>query len=80
MGVSPPATLKSAVGSPLKIHKKIEKMANSEEFQPFKNTTMVNTLALKVFCVLFCRGTHKEKSTILFDAIIGPAGLKIERD
>jgi hypothetical protein len=41
---------------------------------------MVNTLILKVFCVLFCRGTHKEKSMILFDAIIGPTGIKVERD
>ena len=41
---------------------------------------MVNTLILKVFCVLFCRGTLKEKSIILFDAIIGPTGLKVERE
>lgn len=41
---------------------------------------MVNTLILKVFCVLFCRGTHKEKSMILFDAIVGPTGIKVERD
>ena len=27
-----------------------------------------------------CRGTHREKSYMLFDAIIGPTGAKVERD
>lgn len=78
--VSPSGALKSSTSSPNKIDKRMQDLTASDDYVPFKQTTMIDTLILKVFCVLFCRGSHKEKALILFDAMIGPTGLKLERE
>jgi len=40
----------------------------------------IDIFTLKIFALLMCKGTIKEKSLYLFDAIIGHSGLKIDRD
>ena len=44
------------------------------------NEIYINTFLLKIFGLLFCRGSSDEKTQILFDTIIGPNGLKLDKD
>ena len=83
LDASPPAGMKSTVSTAWKVDYKTklqQDLIASDEEQIFKSPQMVDTFTLKIFCVLFCRGTPKEKSSILFDAILGPMGIKLERD
>ena len=44
------------------------------------NEIYINTFLLKIFGLLFCRGSSDEKTQILFDTIIGPNGLKLDKE
>lgn len=40
----------------------------------------VNTFMLKIFAILFCKGSLAQKSLAFYDAIIGPSGIRTNRD
>lgn len=45
-----------------------------------ENQAMVDTFVLNIFGLLFCKGTIESKAQILFETIIGPNGLKAEKN
>lgn len=50
----------------------LDEVTNGEQY-------FINTFVMKIFSLLFCRGSSVEKTQILFDAILGPNGIKIEK-
>ena len=40
----------------------------------------VDLFNIKVFALLMCKGTQKEKADILFDLVLGPEGVKQAKD
>ena len=40
----------------------------------------IDTFKLKMFALLMCKGSAREKSSELFSAIVGPAGMKVGKD
>lgn len=41
---------------------------------------VIDTFMIKIFAILMCQGSTSQKSSILFDLIIGPRGMKLGKD
>ena len=41
---------------------------------------VIDTFMIKIFAILMCQGSSSQKSSILFDLIIGPKSLKQGKD
>lgn len=48
--------------------------------KPIRVQISIDVFALKIFALLFCRGTIKQKSLVLFDVILGPQGVKMQTE
>ena len=75
--------LQSGLTTPVRESKLFDQKLQPNSFDDVlsnNNEIYINTFLLKIFGLLFCRGSSDEKTQILFDTIIGPNGLKLDKD